>query len=322
MNVGWYHTFQCLNDLFLMGKKRLEISRWLQQDGQSYVSWKLWSPCPFGWQFKKFQGLLANVGKTNANTVLLFRCRCKSCWFVICMWPKKTLKTSMCIHPGKATNWYFCVCHLEHCCQMLSDSATNTQYIYANVRHSKWFISKQRFHHNQGNHYFGVILLVLKHLVPPWHKCVAPRHYSQLCLEHLNGKAQGGWSKFILRFLLDICWNIRVCFIHEFARRNGSSSDFCSDLSLSIHHHMRYHFQSFSYWHWIVFIIHSCQVRYSTKDVIWYCWIVAIWIKLVQRVVTCVTNFHMHDWCDKIFFLTVWPGLSWNDVTCSLIGPW
>lgn len=68
-----------------------------------------------------------------------------------------------------------------------------------------------------------------------------PRHYSQLCLEHLNGKARGAWSKLSLRFLLEFFWNIRVCCVHDFDGKNGSVSDLQSDFS--IYNHMRYRFQ-------------------------------------------------------------------------------
>lgn len=124
------------------------------------------------WLTKNFQWLLANVAAADANTILL-------------------LKTSMCIHPclTRENHQLILLCLSPR--TVLSDSAANTQYIYASNRHSRLFKSTQRFYNNQGNFFFGVVL-VFKHPVPPWHKSVAPRHYSQLCLEHLNGKAQGG----------------------------------------------------------------------------------------------------------------------------------
>lgn len=245
------------------------------------------------------------------------------------------------VWPRKATDWYFCVCHLEHCCWIRQQIITQ----YINIFNMKTMDMTVDYFY-QNNDFTTTRAIIFWVYVPPLHSCMAtlkfrfqdvdgsarrtPRHYSQLCLEHLNGKAQGAWSKLSLRFLLDFFWNIRVCCVHDFAGKNGSVSEILifrvilvSIIICGIVFNIN------------IAMIYSCQVRYSTKGVIWYCWVVAVWIKTLQHVVTCVINvwqvficmidvmrffYHMArselKWCYML--VDLWRDLSRNMFTVKL----
>lgn len=119
-----------------------------------------------------------------------------------------------------------------------------------------------------------------------------PRHYSQLCLEHLNGKAQGAWSKFSLRFLLEMFRNIRVCCVHVFAGKNGFVSDVWSDFSM--YSHMRYCFQ---YQHFSDYSQLSGALQYEGFDLV-----VLSCRGMIQNTTTCCDMCHKFSyawlmWC-------------------------
>lgn len=196
---------------------------------------------------------------------------------------------------------------------LLWDSATNTQYIYENNGHdSGLFSPKQRFHDNQGDHFLGVcptMAYVRGNRNSGFKMLMFP------CAGHQGIIASFVWNIWTAKHkapdqssVCVFCWkcfgtSVFVVFMFLLGRMVlflMFGVILVSIVICGIVFNIN-----------IFLIIHSCQVRYSTKGVIWYCWVVAVRIKTPQHVVTCVTSFHMHDWCDAFFYHMARSELKW-----------